>query len=62
MNHVYDAFDVLPDGTLIWRAAVEGHQHTIDELWKVAKGSAYEFRLKHIPSKTVIATINAKAD
>jgi hypothetical protein len=60
MNRVYDAFEVLPDGTLIWRATVEGHQRAIDELWKVAKSSENEFRLMHLPTKTVIATINNK--
>jgi hypothetical protein len=28
---------------------------------QLAKGSANEFRLMHIPTKTVIATINAKS-
>jgi hypothetical protein len=60
MNRVSDAFEVLPDGTLIWRATVEGHQRAIDELWKVAKCSENEFRLMHLPTKTVIATINNK--
>jgi hypothetical protein len=62
MNRVYDAFEVLPNGSLIWRATVTGHEDAIDKLQEVAKGSANEFRLIHLPTKTVIATINAKAD
>jgi hypothetical protein len=60
MNRVYDAFEVLPDGSLIWRATVEGHQDAIDKLWQISKGSENEFKLMHLPTKTVIATIHPK--
>jgi hypothetical protein len=63
MNRKYDAFEVLPDGTLIWKAAIVGHENAINKLQEVAKGNTNEFRLMHVPTKTVIATINAgKAD
>jgi hypothetical protein len=63
MNRKYDAFEVLPDGTLIWKATIVGHENAINKLQEVAKGNANEFRLMHVPTKTVIATINAgKAD
>jgi len=62
MNRVYDAFEVLPDGTLIWKATIEGREDAVKKLKQVAKDSPNEFRLMHIPSNTVIATINAKAD
>jgi hypothetical protein len=52
----------MPDGDLIWRAKVEGHESAIHELQQVARRSKNEFRLMHIPSMTIIATINAKAD
>jgi hypothetical protein len=60
MNRVYDAFEVLPDGVMVWRATITGREDAIDRLQQVAKDSANEFRLMHIPSMTVIATINAK--
>jgi hypothetical protein len=60
MLRTYDLFEILPDGDLIWRATVEGHEKAIDQLQRVAKGKANEFRLLHLPTKTVIATINAK--
>lgn len=62
MNRVYDAFEVLPDGTMLWRATITGHKDAIDELQELAKGSANEFRLMHLPTKTIIATINGKMD
>jgi hypothetical protein len=61
MNRVYDAFEVLPDGTLIWRATVTGHEDAVKKLEQLAKDSPNEFRLMHIPSKTLIATINCKS-
>jgi hypothetical protein len=62
MNRVYDAFEVLPDGSLIWKGTVTGREDAVKKLEQVAKDSPNEFRLMHIPSNTVIATINAKAD
>jgi hypothetical protein len=61
MNRVYDAFEVLPNGTLIWRATVTGHEDAVKKLEQLAKDSQNEFRLMHIPTKTVIATINCKS-
>ncbi len=60
MNRVYDAFEVLPNGVMLWRATVTGHEDAIDKLQQVAKNSANEFRLMHLPTKTVIATTNSK--
>ncbi|MGA2098780.1 MAG: hypothetical protein ABSH39_21000 [Candidatus Acidiferrum sp.] len=60
MNREYDAFEVLPDGTLMWKASVKGHEDAIKKLKEIAKSNTNEFRLLHLPTKTVIATINAK--
>ena len=61
MSREYDAFEVLPDGTLMWRATVVGHEDAFQKLKEVAKDSPNEFRLMHVPTKTVIATINSKS-
>jgi hypothetical protein len=50
----------MPDGDLIWRAKIEGHESAIHQLQQAAKRSANEFRLMHIPSMTLIATINTQ--
>jgi len=60
MNRVYDAFEVLPDGTLMWKATVTGHEDAVKKLEQLAKDNPNEFRLMRIPSKTVIATINCQ--
>lgn len=61
MNRVYDAFEVLPDGSLIWKATIEAREDAVKKLKQVARDSPNEFRLMHIASKTVIATINCKS-
>jgi hypothetical protein len=61
MSREYDAFEVLPDGTLVWRATVVGHEDAVKKLKEVAKDNPNEFRLIHVPTKTVLATINAKS-
>ena len=61
MSRVYDAFEVLPDGSLVWKAAVRDGEDAVEKLKQVAKDSPNEFRLMHIPTKTVIATINCKS-
>jgi hypothetical protein len=61
MNREYDAFEVLPDGTLMWKATVKGHEDALKKLKEIAKGSPNEFRLMHVPTKTVIAAINSKS-
>jgi hypothetical protein len=62
MSRTYDLFEVMPDGDLIWKATVDGHENAVHHLQQAAKRSQNEFRLMHLPSMTVIATINTKAD
>ena len=60
MSRTYDLFEVMPDGDLIWRTTITGYEDAIDKLQQVADGSANEFRLMHLPTKTLIATINGQ--
>jgi hypothetical protein len=62
MLRTYDLFEVMPNGDLIWKATVEGHESAIEKLWQAARGSPNEFKAMHLPTMTVIATINAEAD
>lgn len=60
MDRQYDLFQVLPDGTLLWREAVVGHRAAIEKLEHLALLESCEFQLLHLPEKTVIATTNAR--
>lgn len=59
MERTYDIFENMPDGSLLWRAAIPGHDGAIQKLRELAAKSPNEFRLMHIATNTVIATINA---
>lgn len=62
MERVYDIFENMPDGSLIWRGAITGHEAAIHKLQEFAAKSTNEFRLMHVPSKTLIAAINIPKD
>jgi len=57
MDREYDLFEVFPDGALIWRDSVTGHEKAIRRLRELATVSANEFRVMHIPTKTLIASM-----
>ncbi len=61
MNRQYDIFQVLTDGTLVWREAVAGHQAALDKLEQLALSEGCEFQLLYLPDKTVIAKINSQS-
>ena len=58
MERTYDIFEKMSDGSVLWRAAIPGHEAAIRQLRELASQSTNEFQLMHIPTKTVIATIN----
>jgi hypothetical protein len=58
MHRSYDIFEVYPDGSLLWRAAVEGHEEAVHKLSEMAAGQQNEYRLMHLASKSVIATVS----
>jgi hypothetical protein len=58
MERTYDIFENMPDGSLIWRGAVPGHEAAIHKLQELAAKSSNEFRLMHLATSTVIATVN----
>ena len=58
MERTYDIFEKTKDGAMVWRAAIPGHEAAVRKLQEMAAQSPNEFQLMHIPTKTVIATIN----
>jgi hypothetical protein len=59
VERTYDIFETMKDGSVLWRAAIPGHEAAIRKLQEMAAQSPNEFQLMHIPTKTVIATIKA---
>lgn len=59
MDRSYDLFEMFPDGTALWKGAVVGHEDAIRKLQELAARTTNEMRLMHVPTKTLIATLNA---
>ena len=57
MDRAYDLFEVFPDGSLIWRDSVTGHENAIRRLQELAALNDNEFRVMHIPTNTLIASL-----
>jgi len=60
MERVHDLFEVFPDGALIWRDSVTGHENAIRRLRELSEITINELRLMHIPTNTLIAAMNGR--
>jgi hypothetical protein len=58
MDREYDLFEKLPDGSVVWQAAIVGLENAISRLKELAKLSPNEFFAIHTPSKAIVARIN----
>ena len=58
MERDYDLFEVLPDGSLIWKETVHGHENSIRRLLELSKRTSNEVRVMHILTNTLIASMN----
>ena len=59
MERTYDIFEKMPEGTIMWRDSVQGHEEAIRKLKELAACSLNEFQLIHLPSQSLVATVNA---
>jgi hypothetical protein len=58
MERDYDLFEVLPDGGVIWRETVSGHENAIRRLKELSQETSNEVRVMHVLSNTLIASMN----
>jgi hypothetical protein len=56
MDREYDRFEILPDGSALWRHTITG-QEAIKGLRELSAQTANEVRLMHLPSNTLIAAM-----
>ncbi|HSS99375.1 MAG TPA: hypothetical protein VLK33_20210 [Terriglobales bacterium] len=61
MERTYDIFEKLPDGSMIWRETINGHEAAIAKLREFAAKTPNEFQVHHLPTKTLIAAMNTEA-
>ena len=59
MDRNYDLFEILPDGSPIWKCAVAGHHNAVQQLRELARHTANELRIMHLSTNTIIAVLNA---
>jgi hypothetical protein len=59
MDRDYDLFEVMPDGSLVWRGAVSRHNDAIVRLTELAAETTNEVRVMHVLTKALIAQMNA---
>ena len=59
MDRHYDLFEILPDGSPIWKCAISGHDNAVEQLRRLAQQTNNEVRIMHLSSNTVIAVLNA---
>jgi hypothetical protein len=59
LNRDYDLFEILPDGAPIWKELVTGHDEALRKLRELAKRTTNEVRMMHVPTNTIIASMNA---
>ena len=57
MDREYDLFEVFPDGALIWRDSVTGHEKAIQRLRELVQATDNEFRVMHVLTNTLIASL-----
>lgn len=57
MDRNYDLFEILPDGSPIWKCAVAGHENAVQQLRELAAKTNNEVRIMHLPTQTVIAVL-----
>jgi hypothetical protein len=55
MDSKYDIFEILPDGTPIWKGCVSGREEALQQLESLATTSSNELRIIHLPTKAVLA-------
>ncbi len=58
MERKYDLFEILPDGSPMWLAAVTGRENALIELRALAADTENEVRMMDILSNSIIAAIN----
>lgn len=60
MEREYDLFEQFPNGDVLWRMTVIGHENAIQKLSELSATTYNELRLVHLPTQSVIAVMNPR--
>lgn len=58
MNREYDLFEKFPDGSLLWRDVVLGHEKAIHRLRELAAKTQNECYAMHLATNVILASMN----
>ena len=58
VDRKYDLFEKFPDGAIIWKGTVAGHENAIRKLQEFAATTENEYCLMNLPTEAVIASMN----
>jgi hypothetical protein len=58
----YDIFEILPDGSPLWKGVVIGREAALKELESLSENCENELRVIHLPSKAVLASKPSRAE
>jgi hypothetical protein len=58
MEREYDLFEQFPNGDVLWRMTVIGHENAIQQLRELAATTYNEVRAVHLPTQAVVAVMN----
>jgi hypothetical protein len=58
----YDIFEILPDGSPLWKGVVVGRDAALKELDSLAENCENELRVIHLSTNTVLATKPSRAE
>jgi len=58
MDREYDLFEKFPDGSLLWRDVVLGHENAIHKLQELAAKTPNECYAMHLPTNVILASMN----
>jgi hypothetical protein len=59
VDREYDLFEIYPNGSLVWRAVVTGHEPAILKLRELSATTTNEVRVMDLTTNRVVATMNA---
>ncbi len=62
MERTYDVFEKLSDGSLLWKKAVTGLNEALARLQELGSSSSNEHLVMHLPSKEIVARVNATVE
>jgi hypothetical protein len=61
LEHEYDVFETLPDGSVRWHVSVLGIQPALAKLQGISKQTTNECFAIHIDTKAIIGTVQARS-